>query len=94
MRGHKILMALLFGAVPVAVVCYKAFWAHGQGALGLGLVAVTRGTRGHRVLTPDLRRGVDGRPCGHRGGSLSGCLLGGRLLGGRLLSSRLVKISL
>ena len=39
-------MALLFGAVPVAVVCYKAFWAHGQGALGLGVVAVTKRAQG------------------------------------------------
>jgi len=57
------------------------------------------GIRGHWVLIPDPRQGVDGRPCGHRGGSLGGCLLGGPLLwgdllGGRLLSSPLVKTSL
>jgi len=52
------------------------------------------GTRGHRVLTPDPRRGVDGRLCGRRGGSLGGCLLGGRLLRGRLFAARLVKTSL
>jgi len=33
-------MALLSRAVPVAVVGYRAFLAHGQRALGLGMVAV------------------------------------------------------
>ena len=94
-------MALLFGAVPVAVVCYKAFWAHGH-AGGIGPWrggGDETGIKGHRVLTPGPRQGVDARPCGRRGGSLGGCLLGGRLLSGdllsgRLLSSLLVKTSL
>jgi len=43
------------------------------------------GIRGHWVLIPDPRQGVDGRPCRRRDSSLGGCLLGGCLLGGRLL---------
>jgi len=35
-------MALLFRAVPIVVVGYEAFGAHGQGALGLGMMAVTK----------------------------------------------------
>jgi len=35
-------LALLFRAVPVAVVGYEALWAHGQGALGLGVVVMAK----------------------------------------------------
>ena len=66
-----------------------AFWGSSSGG-GLGILGTwtggigpwrggdgKTGIRGHWVLIPGPRQGVDGRPCGCRGGYLGGCLLGG-----------------
>jgi len=53
-------------------------WRGGDGKTGI---------RGHWVLIPSPRQGVDGR----RGGYLGGCLLGRRLLSGRPLCKDTVR---